>query len=136
MFLSAIRRYEQQVFTALAVSLWLVIIVLSLLPGDERPHTGASGNVEHLMAYVGTGCITALAFRAVPALWLVLPFCLASALFEIAQIFIPGRSSGLDNWFFSTVGALVGILAARHVIRPWLDRAGGPPHPRPDGERG
>lgn len=127
----AILRHEYRVSVALAVSLWIVIIVLSLLPGDERPHTGASGNVEHLMAYVGTGCITALAFRNVSLPWLVLPFCAASGLFEIIQIFIPGRSAGFDNWFASTLGALAGALIARRLVRPWLDRMGAAPPPSP-----
>jgi len=36
---------------------WLAVIViaiLSLVPGDIRPHTGAPGALEHLAAYLGT----------------------------------------------------------------------------------
>ena len=36
------------------VLVWLSVVaitVLSLLPGDYRPHTGAPGRVEHFAAY-------------------------------------------------------------------------------------
>ena len=33
----------------------LAITVLSLVPGQERPHTGLSGLTEHFLAYACTG---------------------------------------------------------------------------------
>lgn len=129
-------KYQQRLWTMLAVTLWLVIAFLSLLPGSERPHTGYSGNAEHVVAYLGTAAVTALAFRSVGAVGLVLPFSIASALLELAQLLIPGRSAGADNWLASTLGALAGVLLARLVLRPWLDRrlsgsAPATPHGRP-----
>lgn len=136
MRLSVVLKHEREALTILAVGLWIVIAVLSLLPGDERPHTGASGNVEHLVAYAGTACITALAFRRMAPVWLVLAFSAASGMFEITQVFIPGRSSGIDNWIASSLGALAGILIARRLVRPWLDRRTGTPHPPQGGQGG
>ncbi|QRG04599.1 VanZ family protein [Xanthobacter dioxanivorans] len=115
-------RHETRIWTVLAVALWMVIAILSLLPGSERPHTGYSGNLEHVAAYLGAATVTALAFRAVPLLWLVLPFSIASAVFEVVQLAIPGRTSLVENWAASTLGALIGVLAARRVARPLLDR--------------
>lgn len=120
--LSVLLRHETRIWTILAVATWLVITVLSLLPGNERPHTGYGGNIEHMVAYVGSAGLTALAFRRAPLIWMVLPFSMASVVFEIAQLYIPGRSSGFDNWFASTLGALVGALLARWLVRPWIDR--------------
>lgn len=133
--LSAILKHQRAAWTALSVILWAVIIVLSLLPGQERPHTGYSGNLEHLVAYVGTAGVTALAFRSVAPVWLVLSFAGASALMEIAQLYIPGRSSGLDNLLASSLGATLGVIAARWVAQPLLDRWT-PPTPEPPGKRG
>ena len=111
---------------ALAGACCLVIIVLSLLPGNERPHTGFSGNIEHVVAYAGTACFVALALLRRPVAVLVIAFSAASAVFEICQIWIPGRSAGFDNWFASTLGALIGISAARYIVLPrlsaWLAR--------------
>lgn len=106
----------------LAILFCLVIAVLSLLPGEERPHTGFSGNIEHVMAYAGTVGVTAYAFLTPGIAVLTLGFSAASAVFEICQMFIPGRTSGLDNWFASTLGALVGATAARHLLRPLVER--------------
>lgn len=117
---AALLRHEARICTGLAIVLWLVIVVLSLVPGDERPHTGFSGNMEHFVAYAGTAGITALGFRRLPPLWIALPFCIASALFELAQFYIPGRSPGLDNWLASSLGALAGAYGARHLALPLI----------------
>ena len=112
---------------ALAILFCAIITVLSLLPGEERPHTGFSGNIEHVVAYAGTVGATAYAFLTPGIGALTLGFSAASAVFEICQLFIPGRTSGVDNWLASTLGALVGAYAARHLARPlverWLRRA-------------
>ncbi|MFG1371686.1 VanZ family protein [Xanthobacter oligotrophicus] len=120
--LRTLLRHKDRVLKGLAAVLWLVIVILSLLPGSERPHTGYSGNLEHFVAYLGTGAMTAFAFPAASLLRLALPFCLASGLFEIAQTVIPGRSPGVDNWMASSLGAFVGIIAVRTVARPLLMR--------------
>jgi hypothetical protein len=42
------------------VATWLcvaLLIVLSLVPGPDRPHTGIAGQSEHFIAYAGTGMI-------------------------------------------------------------------------------
>lgn len=106
---------------ALAAMLFLVILVLSLVPGDERPHTGFSGNVEHFAAYAGTAGLAALAFLQPPAGGIALVFSAAAAVFEICQVFIPGRTAGLDNWFASSLGALAGAYCARRIAVPLLD---------------
>jgi membrane associated rhomboid family serine protease len=88
------------------------IIVLSLLPGDERPHTGASGQIEHVAAYLGTAVLLALGFRTmrnrVAALSALVG--LAAAL-EIMQRLVPGRHSQVIDWFASSMGAGIGVLA-------------------------
>lgn len=120
--LRTLLRHRNRLLTGLAGLLWLVIVILSLLPGSERPHTGYSGNLEHFIAYLSTAAVTAFAFPAASLFRLALPFCLASGLFELAQIAIPGRSPGVDNWMASSLGALAGIIAVRTVARPLLMR--------------
>lgn len=98
---------------AAAAASWAVLTVLSLLPGPDRPHTGLSGNLEHAIAYALSAGATRLCLFGVLSRMQLLCFSLASGLFEIGQIWIPGRSPGLDNWASSTAGALAGIMAAR-----------------------
>lgn len=114
---------------AAAACTWIVLTVLSLLPGEDRPHTGYSGNVEHVVAYAGAALITRLAFGRLWAGWPLLAFSSAAACFEIAQRSIPGRSPGVDNWAASSAGAVLGLVAARVLVRAlgrWAARNGRP----------
>lgn len=97
----------------LAALSWTTLTVLSLLPGSERPHTGASGNTEHFVAYALAALVTRLAFQNSKSRYQLLAFSLSAAAFEICQIYIPGRSPGIDNWAASTAGALFGVLLGR-----------------------
>lgn len=100
----------------LAAMLCLIAIaVLSTLPGVDRPHTGASGNVEHFIAYLGTALFLASALGARKGVMAVALLSLAAAFFEVLQIFIDGRQPGVDNWLASTAGAMAGALLARFV---------------------
>lgn len=106
-----------------AVCTWLTLAVLSLVPGQDRPHTGLSGDVEHAAAYFGAALITRLALGGVRSRWQVLAFSGASAAFELAQAFIPGRYAGIDNWAASSAGAVAGILVGRSFDH-WLATRG------------
>jgi hypothetical protein len=91
---------------------WLAVVaigVLSLVPGDMRPHTGAPGTFEHVAAYFGAAGMLAFGYgnrRAALATALSLP--LYSAAFEIAQSQIPGRHAAFSDFVASTIGVIVG----------------------------
>ncbi len=101
---------------------WLciaLIVWLSLVPGTMRPHTGASGHFEHFMAYAGTGFFCALgASRRGPLLW-GLALTLLSGALEVAQLEVPGRSGEFGGFFFSSLGAWLGIAAGRLAYALW-----------------
>jgi hypothetical protein len=88
-----------------------LIIVLSLVPGPYRPHTGASGNLEHFLAYALTALSLAWGWRS-PAQWvgiIITLFLLASGL-ELAQTLVPGRSGHWMTALVSGFGAITGAL--------------------------
>jgi VanZ family protein len=90
----------------------LVIIVLSLLPGNERPHTGAPGQYEHFIAYAGTGFFFSLAYREFThrlSIWAML--AVLSGALEALQNFVPGRSPNVLDALASTSGATIGLIA-------------------------
>ena len=97
---------------AIGLACVAAIIVLSLLPGYERPHTGASGQIEHAIAYFGTAVFLALGFRTlrdrVAAITLLIGL---AAVLEAIQRLIPGRHSQLIDWFASSSGAGLGLFA-------------------------
>jgi hypothetical protein len=95
-----------------------LIIVLSLVPGPYRPHTGAPGNLEHFVAYALTALVLAWGWRS-PAQWvgiIITPFLLASGL-ELAQSLVPGRSGDWMTAVVSGFGAITG--ASLGVIGLW-----------------
>ena len=94
---------------ALAWLCVLTITILSLLPGEERPHTGLSGRLEHAMAYAGTGFFIWFGYhhpRHRALFWCGL--AIASCVFEVLQNFIPGRSPSVFDALASTLGLTFG----------------------------
>jgi VanZ family protein len=89
----------------------VAIAVLSLVPGDNRPHTGLPGWGEHFIAYAGTGFLFALGYRGLHQRILALiGLAIASGAFEILQSFVPGRSASALDALASTCGAAFGLL--------------------------
>jgi VanZ family protein len=87
----------------------VVLIVLSILPGNERPHTGLSGQIEHVIAYFGTAVSLALGFRTMKDRVVTISLLVgAAAVLELFQRLIPGRHSQLIDWFASSSGAGLG----------------------------
>jgi VanZ family protein len=97
------------------VGVWLefaAILVLSLVPGDERPHSGlGSGQIEHALAYGIAGATIALAYRATRSrLLALLPFALGSAAFELLQNLVPDRGPKVIDALASAGGLVLGVV--------------------------
>jgi hypothetical protein len=87
------------------------ITILSLVPGSERPHTGWPGQAEHFAAYACTGFALSLAYlglRERLIFWFGL--ATASGVFEILQIWIPGRDAKIQDALASTFGLTTGLV--------------------------
>jgi VanZ family protein len=106
--------------TALLVNLAVVgvglefagIMVLSLVPGADRPHALPSGQIEHALAYGIAGATIAVAFRtARMRLLAALPFALGAGGFELLQSFVPDRGPRLVDSLASLTGLCVGLAA-------------------------
>jgi len=91
----------------------LMLIVLSVVPGDLRPHLLADKHIEHLGAYLVTGYFSALAYPERRQLFAsgALLATLAAVL-ELAQLEVPGRTSSITDFAVSTCGAGLGLLLA------------------------
>lgn len=95
-----------------AVACLVALPMLSLLPADHIERTGADKNIEHFIAYFGTGLLLTLGIadprrRLYAALALV---ALAGTL-EVAQNFTLTRSSELAQFLGGAAGAGAGLLA-------------------------
>jgi VanZ family protein len=92
-----------QVATWLCVAL---LVVLSLVPGQDRPQTGMASQSEHFIAYAGTAIIAMLSYRR--AFWTIIGLGLLSSILEVLQTFVPGRGPAVMDAVVSTAGAAVG----------------------------
>ncbi len=108
----AVQNATRRIFAALAIGALSVIALLSLLPGDARPHTGASGNIEHFFAYLIAAVFLRLWLESVPVWKLCLAMTCIAAGLELAQFIVPGRNVRLDNWLSSAIGCCCGAAAA------------------------
>jgi len=79
------------------------------LPGNERPHTGVPGYIEHIAAYLITATLLTFGYSSSCSLLIIVVALSAlSGLMEIMQMFIPGRHPGFDDFAVSSVGAVIG----------------------------
>ncbi|WP_428668900.1 hypothetical protein [Reyranella sp.] len=97
-----------------------LLVVLSWLPGDAMVRTGASGRVEHAVAYFGTAIMMGLAYRERPGLRVqTLLLVVLAAILEVGQLYMSGRSPGFLDFAASSTGAALGSLVM-WAVRPNL----------------
>jgi VanZ family protein len=112
-----------------AIGALLALAVLSLVPGELRPHVAGSGNFEHLLAYLATGLLVPLGLPRLQAWRTPLLLVILAGLFEVAQIYVPHRGPGLDNWLASAAGAGAAAVLMAVVRRRQRSNAALVPHP-------
>jgi VanZ family protein len=105
-----------------ALASWLglvVIAVLSLVPGDDRPHTFLPGPAEHVLAYALTGMALAIGYpQPRHRVFWFLGMSAAGALFEILQLWDPGRLPSLIDVAACSSGAALGLFFGAFFFRP------------------
>ncbi|MGB5085400.1 MAG: VanZ family protein [Methylocystis silviterrae] len=95
----------------------VAIIVLSLVPGEVRPQTGAPGEFEHFIAYMGTGLFVAARYRSLrPRLALWAATAALSFVLEFMQKFVPGREPDIFDALASLSGLTLGVLLGGLII--------------------
>lgn len=98
----------------------LGILGLSVVPGSDRPHTGAGGLNEHLVAYAMVGAAYGLGYlKTRQRVWVGVMMSLAAGLLELVQIFIPGRNPEVEGFAISALGAWVGLALAAAFVAAW-----------------
>ncbi|MGB8317125.1 MAG: VanZ family protein [Ignavibacteriaceae bacterium] len=105
---------------------WLVLLVLTTLPGKELPKTGINDKIEHFTAYFLLGILLSLTLlfqnkfskiKKYFTLFTGLIIGLYAALDEIHQLFIPGRNCDILDWTADMIGASIGILVIIFLIK-------------------
>jgi VanZ family protein len=88
-----------------------LLAVLSLTPGDYMVRTPAPGDVEHFIAYLGTGAVASLGYgRRVGGLVLGVLLCGYAGLLEMGQNWSPDRHPQLVDFASSAGGVISGLV--------------------------
>jgi VanZ family protein len=102
----------------IAWSVLLAIVVLSVVPGDLRPHVLSDKHFEHLDAYVVSGVLFALGYRQLRfAILFGMLLTICAAALELVQLGIIGRTSSLSDFLASSAGAWIGLAAGNLLTR-------------------
>jgi VanZ family protein len=104
---------------------WLLILILTSLPGADLPNVHVSDKIEHLLAFGGLGFLLNLSLRIqnkftivkkYPAISTVLIVSFYAALDELHQIYIPDRSCDILDWASDTTGVIIGVILMSILI--------------------
>ena len=112
----------------LAGSLAIVAIaVLSLIPGNIRPHLVDQPKLEHVAAYLLTAAFLTLGYgKDRYPTFIAAGLSLYSVILEIAQLGIPGRHAQVLDCVSSSIGAVIGCslawIALKTLSRPTTAR--------------
>jgi VanZ family protein len=104
---------------ALAITSLLAIFVLSLVPGEFRPHTMIlPPGLEHVAAYAVAAFFLALAcHHRMPPMQLAVLLTAYGALLEVGQLWVPGRHGQLPDVGMDLTGASIGVTVALAAMR-------------------
>jgi VanZ family protein len=88
----------------------LIITLLSVVPGNMRPHILGNDRFEHFVAYLLVGSLWAIG-RPSKLLSSGMLLAIGAGTLEFAQLWIPGRTSSTGDFATSAIGAWTGLLA-------------------------
>ena len=111
-------RYVHSNRRKLRAGAWFCVVLLaylSLIPGDLQVRTGFSGLLEHLVAYLGTAVLFALAYPQ-KRLHIGLALVAYAGLLETLQAFSPGRTANPLDACASGTGAVLGVVAVTWLV--------------------
>ena len=101
----------------------LTVIVLSVVPGNLRPHLLGNDYCEHFAAYFIIGSLLAFGYlRSMQLLSSGVLLAICAASLEFVQLWIPGRTASTGGFATSAIGAWIGLLVIV-VVRRAHERA-------------
>lgn len=94
----------------------LTITLLSVVPGNMRPHIFGNDQFEHFAAYFITSSLWAIG-RPMQLLSSGVLLSIGAGSLEFVQLWIPGRTASAGDFAASAIGAWTGLLAIIAVRR-------------------
>lgn len=98
---------------AIRITGWLAILLvvtLSLVPGNLRPHILPNNYEEHFLAYAVVSYLLAMGYPTIGRRVVVgVMLAIGAGSLEIAQLFIAGRTASVADFAASVLGACIGL---------------------------
>jgi VanZ family protein len=91
-----------------------MIVVLSLVPPELRPETGAPHNIEHFVAYAATGLAFGLGYARRTAV-LALALVIFSGCIELSQLLVPGRHARVSDFIVDALAMCFGVVTVSRL---------------------
>jgi VanZ family protein len=113
-----VARYTQIISKASAWTLLITIVILSLVPAQDRPGTALPHSLEHLTIFFAAGLAFGIGYPQRRLFQFVALLAFTAAI-ELAQLLVPGRHARLSDFLIDaggvTVGLWIGFLASRKL---------------------
>jgi VanZ family protein len=112
----SLRREHASARRAFAITA-LLVVAISLLPGNDILDVGPWDKLEHIIAYAVLAFVGGWAFpglRAAMLLAVLLPAL--GILVEICQLIVPGRTADIDDAVANTIGVAL-VLVPLFILR-------------------
>lgn len=106
-------------------SVFSLVGIASIVPGDIEFRTGAPPELEHVLAYAVAGGIFAIVYGRKGAPLSAAVIIIGAVIFELAQNFIPNRTPRVIDAACSIAGSLIGLTAGLVLRRSWSKRCQG-----------
>ena len=89
----------------------LIIVILSMVPGNLRPHVMGKSYYEHFTAYFITASLFTIGYsRPMQLLANLAMLTVCAGVLEVLQFSIPGRTASIGDFAMGTIGACIGIV--------------------------
>jgi VanZ family protein len=102
----------------------LAIVILSVVPADDRPVSGLGQTSEHFIAFALVGTAFAIGYHLSLTRFLTLAVLFSGGI-ELLQIPLPTRHARVSDFLVDTLGAWFGIacviIVGRLILR-WRER--------------
>lgn len=104
-----------KILRVVAIAMLVSLVLLTVVPADERPVTFLPHHLEHFLAFGLAGGLIGIAFAMETFTLLVAASCFSVGL-ECAQIPLATRHARLSDIVVDTVAICAGVLLARMVL--------------------
>ena len=102
----------ERFFKAAAWSYLFALLILTVIPADERPVLGFRHELEHFIAFAPAGILFGVSFAG-RTTWLY-PGALAfTLLLELSQIALPSRHARISDFVIDAAAACLGLAVAQ-----------------------